>query len=85
MNCMDTELCLRLRGRKKEIWKSFLTRAGLEADEGVESTVLVWDGDTLIATGSRQGNLLKCLAVDPAHQGEDLLAKILTSLRKEAF
>ena len=38
---MDTELCLRLRGRKKEIWKSFLTRAGLEADEGVESTVFL--------------------------------------------
>ena len=82
---MDTELCLRLRGRKKEIWKSFLTRAGLEADEGVESTVLVWDGDALIATGSRQGNILKCIAVEESRQGEGLTATVLTALQQDAF
>ena len=82
---MDTELCLRLRGRKKEIWKNFLTRAGLEADEGVESTVLVWDGDALIATGSRQGNILKCIAVEESRQGEGLTATVLTALQQDAF
>ena len=83
--CLDTELCLRLRGRKKDIWKAFLAKAGLEADEAVESTVLVWDGETLIATGSRQGNILKCIAVEESRQGEGLTATVLTALQQDAF
>lgn len=82
---MDTELVSGLKGRKKEAWKEFLARMGLEADEQVERTVLVWDGEALIATGSRQGNLLKCIAVDSARQGEGLTATVLTSLRQDAF
>lgn len=50
-----------------------------------EFTVLLWDGDILAATGSRDGNLLKYLAVDPHHQGEDLTSTILTNLRQNAF
>ena len=82
---MDIELSHTLRGTKQNIWKDFLARAGLEADTNVEQTALVWDGDALIATGSRQGNLLKCIAVNPARQGEGLLAKVLTVLRQAAF
>ena len=82
---MDIELHTHLRGIKLNIWRSFLAQAGLEADTNVEQTVLVWDGDALIGTGSRLGNLLKCLVVDSARQGEGLLAKILTVLRQEAF
>ena len=62
-----------------------MARTGLEPDENREQTVLVWDNDTLIATGSRQENLLKCIAVDPTRQGEGLLATVLTALRQEAF
>ena len=69
---MDTELIARLQGAKQKKWAQFLAQAGLEADENVESTVLVWDEGELIATGSRQGNLLKCIAVSPARQGEGL-------------
>ena len=82
---MDIELICSLRGSKQNIWQEFLVKAGLEADRHVEATALIWDGDTLIATGSRQGNLLKCIAVDPAWQGEGLLAKVLTALRQSAF
>lgn len=82
---MDIQLTGRLRGTKKEQWKQFLARAGLEADEQVETTVLIYEGDTLIATASRQGNLLKCIAVDDLHQGEGLTATLLTQLRQDAF
>lgn len=82
---MNAESVLRLDGAKKRAWQDFLARAGLEPDENREQTVLVWDDDTLIATGSRQENLLKCIAVDPARQGEGLLASVLTALRQEAF
>lgn len=82
---MNVESVLRLDGAKKRVWQDFLARAGLESDENWEQTVLVWDDDTLIASGSRQENLLKCIAVDPARQGEGLLASVLTALRQEAF
>lgn len=82
---MDVELSLCPKGRKLTIWKDFLARAGLEADLQVERTLLVWDGEELIATGSRQGNLLKCIAVDAARQGEGLTATVLTGLRQDAF
>lgn len=82
---MDIEVLASLRGRKLEIWREFLLRAGLEPDGSVEQTALVWDDDSLVATGSRQGNLLKCIAVDEQRQGEGLLAKVLTPLRQDAF
>ena len=82
---MDIELTGRLQGRKQTLWAEFLTRAGLEADLNAERTVLIWDDDVLIATGSRQGNLLKCIAVDENRQGEGLTATVLTQLRQDAF
>ena len=82
---MDIELGFVPKGRKLDIWTQFLAQAGLEADKSVERTVLIWDADQLIATGSRQGNLLKCIAVDPFRQGEGLTATLLTQLRQDAF
>lgn len=82
---MDIELTTMLQNRKLAIWKAFLQKAGLEADENVASTVLIWEDGELIATGSRQDNLLKCIAVDPLHQGEGLTATLLTQLRQDAF
>lgn len=82
---MDTELTTLLRGRKLEQWETFLTRMGLTPDHGVESTALIWDDGELIACGSRQENVLKCIAVDPARQGEGLTATLLTALRSDAM
>lgn len=66
-------------------WAALLQKTGLTAEALPEYTVLVRDGETLVATGSRDGQLLKYLAVDPARQGEDLTATVLTALRQEAF
>ena len=82
---MDIELHSALQGRKKQLWQNFLAKAGLQADEGLERTCLIWEDDEIIATGSRQGNLLKCIAVDDAHQGEGLTGTLLTHLRQDAF
>lgn len=71
-------------GEKKEAWRRFLARAGLKPEEDTEQTVLVWDEGSIIACGSRKGNLLKCIAVDPARQGEGLTATVLTALKQEA-
>ena len=47
--------------------------------------MLVWDGDELCATACKQDNLLKCIAVNDAYQGEGLTSTLLTALKKEAF
>ena len=82
---MDIELLTPIPGRKQALWKQLLLQTGLTPEDLPEQTAFLWDGDTLAATGSRQGNILKYLAVDQDYQGEGLLAKILTSLRQEAF
>ncbi len=82
---MELELLTVLRGKKRAKWEQLLLSAGLTPEEQPAQTVLLWDDDTLAATGSRQGNLLKYLATDPCYQGQGLLAKILTVLRQEAF
>ena len=82
---MDTELVKTLQGSKKNKWEKLLQKAGLACDEQIDSTVLIWEGEELIATGSRWGNILKCIAVDDAHRGEDLTATVLTNLRQDAF
>lgn len=81
---MYTESVKMPTGEKREVWRQFLARAGLKIEEDTHQTVMVWDGDELIATGSRKGHILKCIAVDPARQGEGLTASVLTALKQEA-
>jgi len=82
---MDIEVVSRLSGAKHKAWTEFLLQAGLTADESVQETVLIRDDGQLIATASRQDNLLKCIAVDPSRQGEGLTATLMTQLRQSAF
>ena len=82
---MDIELTGFLRGAKLESWKKLLQQAGLEADEQVQRTALIWEDGELIATGSRQDNLLKCIAVGDTHQGEGLTATLLTDSSQRTF
>ena len=82
---MNVELLTVLRGKNLQNWEQLLRASGLEPEEPPQQTVLLWDENTLAATGSRQGNLLKYLATAPGYQGQGLLATILTTLRQEAF
>lgn len=66
-------------------WEELLIRVGLTPDRDAEQTVTVWEQEQLIATGSRKGNLLKCIAVHPEHRGEDLTAVVISQLRADAF
>ncbi len=81
------EVCVLDRLRKTSLaqWQALLEKVGLTPDEALERWCLVYEGATLVATGGRSGNLLKCIAVDPEHQGEDLTATVLTALRQDAF
>ena len=79
---VETVNALQCSGKKA--WAALLKKCGLE-EAPAEQTVLVWEDEELIATGSRDGNILKCIAVDDAYQGQGLLAVVITHLRQAAF
>ena len=83
---MEIQLLRRLSGQKLAQWTALLEKTGLHGQPDGDATVLLYDeDDTLAATGTRQGNLLKYIAVDPAYQGQDLTARVLTALRQDAM
>ena len=70
------------RGRVLEELCAFLARMGLRYAPGIAHTVLVRDSEGRIAaTGSLEGDVIKCVAVDAALQGAGLTAAVLTALR----
>ena len=73
-------------GQKLDEYKAFLASLDLDYDENVDFSVLCLDdGGEIIAGGSLDGKVCKCIGVSEAHQGEGLTATIVTELRKEAF
>ena len=72
------------RGRQLSRLQAFVHSCGLDYDESVRFSAVLMDGDEIAATGSLDGATIKCVAVSPAHQGEDLTAQIMTVLMQEA-
>jgi len=64
----------------------FLEDMNLSYDSGIEFTVNLYDqNDVIIATGSLEGNVLKCIAISEEHQGEGLTANIISRLISESY
>ena len=82
---MDIEIGSPLRPWRQKAVAEFLARETLDYDPAIPFTVNLLDDDKIVATGSLDGNICKCIAVDPAYQGEGLTATVITQLRQEAF
>lgn len=82
---MDMELVTSLSPDRAQARRNLLTSAGLEEDNRFDTVALLWQEGELAATACRLGNLLKCIAVSPIYQGQDLTATVLTVLRQDAF
>ena len=74
-----------LRGREKEELKQFLEMMGLTYDEQITYSLVLKDGEQIVATGSCQKNVIKCVAVRKDCQGQNLLGKIMTGLTRHFF
>lgn len=73
-------------GQELEQLKRFLGEMDLEYDEGIEYSVCIQDDDyNIIATGSVEGNVLKCIAISPACQGQGLSGTIISQLLQYQF
>lgn len=74
------------RGTALEELKVFLAGTGLTYDRGIEYTTVIRNGeDQIMAAASLQDNVVKCVAVSSAAQGEGLTATLLTAVRREAL
>lgn len=65
--------------------EELLERSGLYPVDNADYRVGIFDSDEeLIATGALVGDMLQMIAVDPAYQGEDLAASVVSNLISHA-
>jgi [citrate (pro-3S)-lyase] ligase len=60
--------------------RSLIEASGLGFEEKVDVMVGLYEDGQLVATGSREGGVLKMLAVAPDHQGGSALGELVTEL-----
>jgi [citrate (pro-3S)-lyase] ligase len=72
------------RGAALEKLKDFLHQCRLEYDDRIEYTLSLVEDDRILATGSLDGSVLKCVAVAPTYESGGLAAKIVSGLLSEA-
>ncbi len=82
---MYVEIVNGLSGAKLDAWKKFIEGAGILYDPLIEKTAILWDGEEIVASGSRYNNILKLIAVNPSRRGEDLTSAVIGALRNDAF
>ena len=54
--------------------------SGLSFEEGFDELLGIHEQGILVAVGARADNILKMFAVEPSHQGRELLARMVTEL-----
>lgn len=75
-----------LEGNELNKLKSFLKRMELEYDEGIEYSVCILNDDyEIVAAGSVDKNVLKCIAITPSCQGQGFSAIIMSELIQYEF
>ena len=67
--------------KAKNQWLNLMNKSSLNpTNEKIDYTVGIFDGDRLVATGSYDNNIIKCVAVCKDYKSENLLTQILINL-----
>lgn len=85
MNYTIQRLWIASSRTQKEAWENLLHQASIRSEELVEYTVGVYDGEKLVATGSRYKNVLKCIAVCKDYTGGEVVSLLISHLMTEIF
>ena len=85
MNYTVQRMWIKRSPTAREAWEKMLKDAGIRGEEQVEYTVGVYDGDKLVATGSRFKNVLKCIAVCKKYTGGEVVSLLISHLMSEVF
>lgn len=62
--------------------RRLLAWQGLAFEDGCDDLVGMYEGGRLVATAARAGPVLKMFAIDPAHQGGEVLGALATELTR---
>ncbi|MDR0925165.1 MAG: [citrate (pro-3S)-lyase] ligase [Hungatella sp.] len=74
------------KGKELELLKDFLKRNDLDYDQGIEYSVCLIDENyQILATGSAEQNVLKCIAVDKSARGSGLSGSVISCLTQYEF
>jgi len=73
------------RSKKLNEVKKFLLEQGLTFDGNIEYTVALYDNNKIVATGSFEGRILKCIAVDDSYKGMGISNTIISYLISEQY
>lgn len=73
-----------MQGAMLEKLRMFLHACDLDYDDSIQFTAALMENNEIIATASLDGATVKCVAVSPSHQGEDLTAQIMTAVFTQA-
>lgn len=65
--------------------REFLKHQDLRFDENIEYTVALYNEDKIVGTGSFDGKILKCIAVDSDYKGMGISNKIVSDLISEQY
>ena len=67
-------------------WLALLQREGIRGEANLDAVYGIYSDDgTLIATGARYRNILKCIAIDHEHQGGSLFNELMSGLMRDVF
>ncbi len=72
-------------GLDRQRWEALLKVSGLGTDPPYSAVYGIHANDQLVATGARDGNRLKCVAVDPAYRRGPFFGQLLTAMIADAF
>lgn len=65
--------------------RALVERSALSFEENFDNLIGIFEEGILVAVGARDGNILKMLAIEGAHQGGALLGELVTELIRLGF
>lgn len=70
---------------EQQILISFLSQHNLEYEYDIDYSILVYDGELLVATGSIANNIMKCFLVIKEYQGKNITTLMFKHLVDELY
>ncbi len=67
---------------EKDQVQSFLKQFDLTYEDDIDDTIIITENDCIIATASTSVNIIKCIAIAPAYQGQNMTSLLLTEMIK---
>lgn len=69
----------------REAWESLLREQGIRPEKNLDATYGIYEGERLIATGSRFQNIIKCIAIVDDYKGGSVYNELLSEIINELY